>query len=253
MKRIESRGLVLYNRNYRERDKLVKIFTEKAGKRMFFVRQPAQAKLASVIQPLTTASFILKLSDSGLGFIEDYRESQAFPKINGHIFKLANASYLIALADAAIQDGEADMALFAFLLKTLELMEEGLDEDILINIFEIQVLGRFGVQLNFHECAICHRVGLAFDFSYNYSGLLCPDHYDKDSQRSQLDPNVPYLLDRLQSLKFDDLQAISIKPEMKAKLRQFIDQLYEEYVGVHLKAKKFLDDLGEWGQIFKED
>ena len=34
----ETRGLVLYNRPFREDDKLVKIFTETSGKHMFFVR-----------------------------------------------------------------------------------------------------------------------------------------------------------------------------------------------------------------------
>ncbi len=48
---ITSQGLVLYNRNFREDDKLVKIFTEQAGKRMFFVKHAGQSKLASVIQP----------------------------------------------------------------------------------------------------------------------------------------------------------------------------------------------------------
>jgi Recombinational DNA repair protein (RecF pathway) len=33
---ITSQGLVLYNRNFREDDKLSQIFTEQAGKRMFF-------------------------------------------------------------------------------------------------------------------------------------------------------------------------------------------------------------------------
>ncbi|MFV8213625.1 DNA repair protein RecO, partial [Streptococcus pluranimalium] len=33
-----SQGIVLYNRDYRESDKLVKIFTETDGKRMFFVK-----------------------------------------------------------------------------------------------------------------------------------------------------------------------------------------------------------------------
>ena len=48
---ITSQGLVLYNRNFREDDKLVKIFTEQAGKRMFFVKHAGQSKLAPVIQP----------------------------------------------------------------------------------------------------------------------------------------------------------------------------------------------------------
>ena len=55
---ITSQGLVLYNRNFREDDKLVKIFTEQAGKRMFFVKHAGQSKLAPVIQPLVLARFL---------------------------------------------------------------------------------------------------------------------------------------------------------------------------------------------------
>lgn len=249
----ETRGLVLYNRPFREDDKLVKIFTETSGKHMFFVRHASNSKLSSVIQPLTVADFILKINDTGLSYIEDYKEVSLFKEINADIYKLAYASYLVALADAAILDASFDANLFAFLVKTLELMNEGLDYEILTNIFEVQILERFGVQLNFHECCFCHRVGLAFDFSHRYSGLLCPEHYEKDEHRSHLDPNVPYLLDRFQSLRFEDLKTISVKSEMKKKLRTFIDDLYEDYVGLHLKSKKFIDDLDKWGSIMKRD
>lgn len=249
----ESRGLILYNRNYREDDKLVKIFTEQLGKRMFFVRHASQSKLASVTQPLTVADFILKINETGLSYIEDYRAVQTFKRINGDIFLLAYATYIVALADAAIVDNIYDSQLFAFVCRTLELMEEGLDHEILTNIFEVQLLERFGVQLNFNDCAFCHRVGQAFDFSFRYSGLLCPAHYQEDDKRAHLDPNVPYLINRFQSIAFDDLRKISINPEMKAKLRLFIDQIYEDYVGIRLKSKKFIDDLSQWGQIMKED
>ena len=131
-------------------------------------------------------------------------------------------------------------------------MEAGLDAEVLTNIFEIQLLGRFGVSLNFHECVFCHRTGLPFDYSYQYSGVLCPQHYQEDQRRPHLDPNLLYLLDQFQSISFADLETISIKPEMKRKLRLFIDQLYEEYVGIHLKSKKFIDDLDKWGSIMKK-
>ena len=175
MQKLESRGLVLFNRNYRENDKLVKIFTEQAGKRMFFVRGGGSGKLSAVIQPLTIAEFMMTVNDEGLSFIEDYSQAESFKEITSDIFKLSYATYLAALTDAAIADGVVDAQLFAFLEKTLELMEEGLDYEILTNIFEIQVLDRFGVRLNFHECVFCHRVGLPFDFSYKFSGLLCPN------------------------------------------------------------------------------
>ncbi|MGT2808535.1 DNA repair protein RecO [Streptococcus iniae] len=249
----ESLGIVLYNRNYREDDKLVKIFTEQAGKRMFFVKHVGKSKLASVIQPLTIADFILKLNESGLSYIEDYNGVEAFKHINADIFPLSYATYVLALADAAISDNEADPHLFAFLKKTLELMEEGLDYEILTNIFEVQILDRFGVHLNFHDCVFCHRVGLPFDFSHKYSGVLCPQHYQEDLHRSHLDPNIIYLLDKFQGIHFDDLKSISLKKDTKEKLRHFLDSLYDDYVGIHLKSKKFIDDLGEWGNLMTSD
>ncbi|HHK5596044.1 TPA: DNA repair protein RecO [Streptococcus mutans] len=247
----ETRGLVLYNRLFREDDKLVKIFTETSGKHMFFVRHATNSKLSSVIQPLILANFILKINNHGLSYIEDYKGVSLFKEINADIYKLAYATYLVSLADAAISDAVYDAPLFAFLIKTLELMDEGLDYEILTNIFEIQILDRFGVQLNFHDCVFCHRVGLAFDFSHRYSGLLCPEHYEKDLYRSHLDPNIPYLLNQFQTLHFDSLKTISVKPDMKQKLRKFIDEVYEDYIGLRLKSKKFIDDLDHWGQVMK--
>ena len=247
----ETRGLVLYNRQFREDDKLVKIFTETSGKHMFFVRHATNSKLSSVIQPLILADFILKINNHGLSYIEDYKGVSLFNEINADIYKLAYATYLVSLADAAISDAVYDAPLFAFLINTLELMYEGLDYEILTNIFEIQILDRFGVQLNFHDCVFCHRVGLAFDFSHRYSGILCPEHYEKDPYRSHLDPNVPYLLNQFQTLHFDSLKTISVKPDMKQKLRKFIDEVYEDYIGLRLKSKKFIDDLDHWGQVMK--
>ena len=247
----ETRGLVLYNRPFREDDKLVKIFTETSGKHMFFVRHATNSKLSSVIQPLILADFILKINNHGLSYIEDYKGVSLFKEINADIYRLAYAIYLVSLADVAISDAVYDAPLFAFLIKTLELMDEGLDYEILTNIFEIQILDRFGVQLNFHDCVFCHRVGLAFDFSHRYSGLLCPEHYEKDLYRSHLDPNVPYLLNQFQTLHFDSLKTISVKPDMKQKLRKFIDEVYEDYIGLRLKSKKFIDDLDHWGQVMK--
>lgn len=247
----QSKGIVLYNRNYREQDKLVKIFTETMGKRMFFVKHAGHSKLTPAIQPMVQADYLMKINPTGLSYLDDFSEVQTFKKVQADIFKFSYASYLLSLADAAISDNQPDPQLYAFLIKTLELMEDGLDEEILTNIFEVQLLERFGVQLNFHECVFCHRVGQRFDFSYQYSGLLCPEHYDKDDKRSYLDPNVPYLLDRFQGIQFDELKTISIKPEIKQKIRQFIDALYDNYVGIHLKSKKFIDSLNQWGDIMK--
>ena len=253
MQSITSKALILYNRNFREDDKLVKIFTEQAGKRMFFVKHAVNSKLSPVIQPLTIANLLMKINDEGLSYIQDYQDVQSFNRINNDLFIMAYATYVAALADASIHDNQPDAALFAFLEKTLELMNQGLDYEILTNIFEIQILSRFGVSLNFHECIFCHRTGMPFDFSFKWNGLLCPEHYYQDERRSHLHPNIPFLLNQFQSVEFETLETISLNKEIKQELRHIIDQLYDEYVGIHLKSKKFIDSLGDWGNILQDN
>lgn len=253
MQSITSKALILYNRNFREDDKLVKIFTEQAGKRMFFVKHAVNSKLSPVIQPLTIANLLMKINDEGLSYIQDYQDVQSFNRINNDLFIMSYATYVAALADASIHDNQPDAALFAFLEKTLELMNQGLDYEILTNIFEIQILSRFGVSLNFHECVFCHRTGVPFDFSFKWNGLLCPEHYYQDERRSHLHPNIPFLLNQFQSVEFETLETISLNKEIKQQLRQIIDQLYDEYVGIHLKSKKFIDSLGDWGNILRDN
>lgn len=253
MKTEETRAIVLYNKSYRESDRLVKLFTETAGKRMFFVKQVHRSNLQSVIQPLTVANFILTLNETGLSYIVDYKFVKTYPKINKDIFKLAYATYIVTLADAAVADKVQDPQLFAFLVKLLDLMEQGLDYEMLTILFELQLLERFGVQFNFNECQICHKTALPFDFSHQYLGLLCPNHYYLDTHRSHLDPNVLYLLNQLSAVSFKKLQRISIKPEMKQKLRLFMDDIYHDFVGIRLKSKQFIDDLEKWGNLMTGD
>lgn len=252
METVQSRGLVLYNRPYREKDRLVKIFTEKAGKRMFFVRNVEKSQRLAQIQPLVVGDYIFKLRQEGLGYIDEVSVETVYPKIQGDIYSLAYASYVLALADASIQDGQADPALFQFVTKTLDLMEAGLDYEVLTLIFEMQILDRFGTRLVLSECCFCHRSGQPFDYSFVYDGVLCPDHYEQDVHRAHFKPNCLFLLERFQAVSLEELESIRLSKETKADLRQTLDTFYQEYVGIQLKAKKFLDSLDEWGSLLKE-
>ena len=108
MKSVETRGLVLYTKNYREKDKLVKIFTESFGKRMFFVKNFARSKYASSLQNFTAASLMGTINDEGFSFLDDVSDAVTYKHISEDIFLNAHASYIISLADAAIPDNQYD-------------------------------------------------------------------------------------------------------------------------------------------------
>ena len=43
----------------------------------------------------------------------------------------------------------------------------------------------------------------------------------------------------------------NLSDDLKKKIRVFIDALYDHYIGVQIKAKKFIDGLDGWADIMK--
>ena len=110
----EIEGTVIYQRKHRERDFLVKIFTKKFGKVMFFVRgaKRPQGEIFQAIQPFTKAIFIADIRESGLSFLRGAKEIEQKRDLQSDIFSNAYATYISALTDAAIEDRIAYPSLY---------------------------------------------------------------------------------------------------------------------------------------------
>lgn len=250
---VESKGLILFTRNYKEKDKLVKIFTESAGKMMFYVKGAHRLNnpLTPAIQPFTEAIYIGDFRSEGLSFLNSVKDVQAFRKIREDIFVSAYATYLLNLVDAAIDDHVYDPNLYSFLEQSLQLLEKEYDPEIITNIFEIQLLHRFGISLIWSHCVICGETQGKFDFSSAYNGVLCEKHWFKDERRSHADPRAVHFARMFSAIDIQKIESISLKAKTKQALRELIDQLYEEYVGIHLKSKKFIDQMKSWENVLK--
>lgn len=249
----ETKGLILFAKNHREKDKLVKIFTEKYGKRMFFVRNAMRKNnpLTVAIQPFTEAVYVGKINEEGLSFLNDAKEVTSFQKIQQDIFISAYATYLLNLADVAIEDGVYDPALYGFTKNILQLMDGGKDPQILTNIFEIQILERFGLDFDWLHCRICGKTQGKFDFSSAYHGVLCEEHFYKDPRRYHSSPRAVHFIRMFSSITLEQINSISVSEQTKRELREMIDALYEEFVGVSLKSKQFIDKMASWEAILK--
>lgn len=248
MKEVETLGIVLYNRDYKEKDKLVKLFTEKAGKQMIFIKggngQRFQSK--DMIQPMSVSQFALNLNDQGLSFIRTHSDTKIFRQIQSDIFLTAYVTYMLNLVDMAIEDRIHDQPLFSFLLESINLVERGMDAEVVTFIFEIQILSRFGVYLDFEQCQICGKIAQPFDFSWALQGVVCQNHQEQNLNLAKEDPNVLYFLGLFSKVDLALLNEIKIKPDMKRKIRILIDLIYTENVGLNLKSKKFIDHMNDW-------
>lgn len=251
----ETKGIILYQKNHKEKDKLVKIFTEQYGKMVFYVKhvQKKNNPLKAAILPMTTGTYIGEIKKEGLSFLNAAKKITPFLYLQQDIFANAYATYWLGLVDACLEDKKADPFLFSFLKEALKQLNDKKDAEILSAIFEIQLLPRFGITLQFDHCAICQKKEGQMDFSYRYNGLLCHHHFYKDERRFHANPKAIYLISLFSSVCLSQIGQIHVSKKTKQDLRKIIDELYEEYVGLHLKSKHFIDEMKKWEKIIKDD
>ncbi|GGC82514.1 DNA repair protein RecO [Enterococcus wangshanyuanii] len=244
----ETKGMILFTKDYKEKDKLVKIFTESFGKLMFFVKGAHRKNnpITPAILPFTEATYIGDFREEGLSFLNGSKEVTHFRKIQEDIFINAYATYILNLVDAAIEDRVYDPNLYHFTFQALTLLNDEKDAEIITNIFEIQLLNRFGITPEWSHCAICQETRGKFDYSSKYSGVLCERHWQLDEHRYHADPRAVHFVRLFAAISYDKVQDINVKAETKTAIRQMIDELYDEYVGIHLKSKKFIDQMKSW-------
>ncbi|AMB98524.1 DNA repair protein RecO [Aerococcus urinaehominis] len=241
----DFKGIVLFTRKYRDKDMMVKIFTREFGKRMFFLRhiQSQKNHFRTAAQPFVQADFIGRINREGLSFLNDY-SNLVFPsQIIQDIDRHAHAAYLASLVDASMEDGDLDPALFDLFQGAVTCLNQDFEPEIITNIFELQILPKFGSTPYLAGCVYCHQDQGAFDYSMKYHGLLCPQHFHLDDRRLHWSGRTGYFVRLLSQITYQQLGKISLQTETKLALRQAIDQLYEEYVGLHLKTRSFLDQL----------
>lgn len=250
----DFRGIIMFRRDYRERDLLVKILTDKIGPAMFFVKgaKKRRFRLAADILPFTHGEYIGSLTDNGLSFINTASDTSQYRSIASDISKNAYATYILALVDSAFQDGQGIGGWFNQVAAALDLINSGLDEQVIANVIETQLLVRFGVAPTWDRCVICGRDDLPLDFSEQYGGMLCRNHWHLDERRLHLDQRTVYYLQRFSTLNLQKLNSIKINSTTKRRLQFVLDSLYDNEVGLNLKSKKFIRQMGQWEEKLKK-
>ncbi|WP_353990518.1 DNA repair protein RecO [Lacticaseibacillus paracasei] len=248
-------GLVMSRQNYRESDMLVKILTDRFGKKMFLLNRARKPgfTLGAGILPFTHADYIGEVRESGLSYLSAIKNATQYRQISDDITLNAYAAYIFGLIDLAFPDGRPVGFWFNQIKQALYLIDSGLDPQIIANVIEVQMLKEYGVEPNWRGCVIDGRADLPLDFSESYGGLLCQNHWDKDPHRLHASPRVIFYLRRFSTLDLGKVEHINVKSDTKAELRRILDVIYTDMVGVTPKAKRFLDQMQQWQDRLPDD
>lgn len=251
----EFEGIVLSVRHHHETDHLVKLFTDRFGKLMFFSRGTAKrnSKMKTAILPFTKATYIGTINQTGLSFLNDSKDREQYQSMQTDIFLNAYATYILGLTDSALEDKVPDGTLYHKLAASLREIDEGSDPQIITNIFEVQLLPYFGVAPELRGCCVCGEIEGPFDYSVAHGGLLCQRHWDLDAYRCHASQRALYFLRLFSRVSLDYLGSINVKEETKKEIQQLIDLIYQDTVGIKLKSKSFIQKMSNWSSVLKEN
>ncbi|MBW1605525.1 DNA repair protein RecO [Lactobacillus sp. Sy-1] len=248
-KNVPFNGILLYRKNYRENDMLVKFFTNEFGTKMFLIRRGRKQgfKMSADILPFTYGKYEGTISDQGLSYIREPLTTHHYTQISADIVLNAYATYVMSLIDTALPEGEVNHHWFNQLYYALALIDQRVDPAIITNIVEIQLLELFGVQPWLKDCVVCHETNLPLDYSAPYNGLLCQRHWHLDPRRFGLGRRAVFYLQKFSVVNLKQIRSIKVGKGTKNELRNLLDSIYEDTVGIHLKSKKFLDEISQMG------
>lgn len=247
----EFRGIVMYRRDYRERDLLVQILTDRYAAKMFMVRGAKKPgfKMQTAILPFTFANYIGAINSQGLSYLSSTKSTKLYQNISQDIVAQAYAAYLLTLTAAAFDEGHPLGQYFDLVQSALAKMDSGTDPQLLTNLVEIKLLGQFGVAPHLQDCLICQRQDLPMDYSEQYGGLLCRNHWSMDSHRLHALPKTVALMQGLARIMPQQLGTVDLSPRTKKDLQRILDKIYQDQVGLQLKSKKYLDGIVRLPQL----
>lgn len=241
-------GILLFRRDYRERDMLIKFLTAEYGKKMFFIRGARRRgfKMAAELLPFTMGEYVGDLRDQGLSYINSVKHVQYFEHISQDIALNAYATYVMNLIDVAFPDNEPVGRWYQQLTSALQLIDADVAPALVANVIEIQLLAPFGVAPELRWCTVCGRTDLPLDYSESYGGLLCQQHWHLDPHRLHASAAAIFYLRKFSVLDLAKVHSIKVKPRTAAELRRILDEIYQNSVGVRLKSKRFIDQMISW-------
>lgn len=241
MEEIKIKGIVLNSKDYKEKDKLVEIFSLELGKIFACLKgcKTPTSKLKFAYQPFCFAEFLLsKQGDNYL--ITNATLLDSFFDITNNAVTYMNSSLILELTGECLVGEHVNSLMFLNVLDTLKVIcYDKVSSKLALIKFCENLLSYFGYKLTFNKCSNCKM-----DFTNNIffdldSGeLLCGNCKTINSmQVSKIELACLRIIDQTD---FNRLSSIKFKENVLNSVINLLCENFEYRIGKKLKTKKML-------------
>src|SRR5690554_3507457 len=146
---VKAKGIVIKTMDYKEKDKILWIFTEELGKISVLCKgaRSPKYKYQSMTRPIIFGDFLLFKGKSLYNFNEGSL-IHSFSEVTSSLELLTYASYFLEMVDIVTMDGEVQPYLYRNLVTALYLLEsEAIDVEVITLVYEIKLITLSGYRI----------------------------------------------------------------------------------------------------------
>lgn len=230
-----SQGFILRQRDFKDSDKLLSIFTEQKGKITAIakgVKKP-KSSLRACAQPFCHAYFHLN-QGRDMDLLTQGKLLDFYANSRSDLERSLYCIYLMELLDKSLLENMPLPGLYQALLEVLTAINEQGLNPLFIRYFEVQLLAHLGYKPVLKHCISCAQKPTGtFYFSLAEGGLICPDCQRENKTGFIISGETIGLLRLLNEGSFQAL------PRVKASLAGLreLETLLEKYLEYHLDRK----------------
>lgn len=238
-------GIVFKRRPANEADVFARILTKEDG--LFSIVIKGALRPKSKLNPMTLnlsyGNYTVLTNKTSLSTLRTTANIKQFDRLFGDLKLNSYALYFLDLVDHAFVDYEPVGRTFDLIFSAINLLNEGVDPEIIRGLVELQMLQVFGVGPELAHCVVCGKIKGDFDYSIDLGGVICSDHFHEPIKRLHLKSKTVALMRTLGLVDIKKIGKISVNESLKYELITANDKIYRQTLDLNLKTKKFVDQL----------
>ena len=234
-----SRAVVIKNRDLKETDALVTLFTEKQGKFTAVAKGVKRAKssLRACVQPFCQAQFYFYKGKS-LDLITQGKLLSFYGNSRQELQRTLWCMYMMEILDKSLLDRVPMPGLYTSLCQVLDKLNEDTFRPLWIRFFEVRLLINLGYQPVIDQCVECGSTQLRpYQFSVAEGGLLCSQCAGGQKVFALSGESLALLRLMIQN-RYKALERVSVSPGAEKQVERFLEQ----YLQYHLERRFHLKD-----------
>ncbi len=234
-------GIILTELDYGETSKILNVLTKEYGIIGLISKgcRSVKSPLCSLSQTFVYGYFYIYYKKDKLSIVKTIDLINCYPNIRKDILKISYASLILDLAMQVYRESKQS-EIFFDVVNSFEKIEQNFDPSVITLILELRFLEYLGVAPVIDCCAVCQTTKDIKTLSLKRGGYVCKNCYDGEKIYQ---PKTIKMIRMFYYVDIKKITKISIQDEVKKEIRNFLDLYYDDYTGLYLKSKQFLNKI----------